>query len=605
MEPSQDIIAAMVRFRGPEVPSYARKQRSEENVDLVPTQSHQNLSSDPPPAMLSLLAETAFHVIKGTSRSRDPQLLSCSAIVLSVKPPKAAPKPAPPAPPPPAAGLTVQTQQGPVVGTSSAAGVRQFLGIPFATASRWQVPQTPAKRAKPLQATQFGDTCVQSLNAGNVEFLKLAGGAGLNLTESENCLNVNIWSPSPQRSQKKTAVLIWIYGGGFQFGSSAVSVYDGTNFVRDNDDITIVSINYRLNIFGQPNAPQLAGGKTSQNFGLLDIEAGIQWVHDNIAAFGGDPNRISLFGQSAGAVAIDAYTFSHVGDTIVKGVIEESGNLGLSATGGLDGTMNATSWNAIANAVGCGTTTDAAQLACMKAVPFRTLGDAVIKSNLSFNLVADNITIFTDTATRAANGNFLKVPVLGGTTANEGDIFVVAQQLLTTGFAIPTVTEILADIQTQLGFTCNAGITATQRTAAKVNTWRYQYQPVFPDVTSRPDIRAYHAAEIPIVFGTYNQSTIAGPTADEIALSKYVQGAWVAFARDPVNGLSGLGWPTYNPALTSMSLVQLGNPANTTGFTLGSGALLDVSCAAASVMAQFSTNLVSTLANAFTAQPSN
>ncbi|KAF9047536.1 carboxylesterase [Panaeolus papilionaceus] len=535
------------------------------------------------------------------------QLLSYSALVLSVLPPtpKAAPPPPPP-PAPPASGLTVQTQQGPVAGTSSAQGVRQFLGIPFATAARWQAPQKPAQRTKPLQATQFGDTCVQSLNAGNVEFLKLAGGAGLNLTESESCLNVNVWAPTGQRAKKGTAVLVWIYGGGFQFGSSAVTVYDGTNFVRDNDDITIVSINYRLNIFGQPNAPQLAGSTTSQNFGLLDIEAGIQWVHDNIAAFGGDPNRISLFGQSAGAVAIDAYTFSHVGDTIVKGVIEESGNLGLSATGGLDATLNATNWNAIANAVGCGTNTNAAQLTCMKAVPFRTLGDAVIKSNLSFNLVADNITIFTDTATRAANGNFLKVPVLGGTAANEGDIFVVAQQLLTTGFTIPTVTEILADIQTQLAFTCNAGLTATQRTAAKINTWRYQYQPVFPDISSRPDLRAYHAAEIPIVFGTYNQSTIAAPTATEIALSKYVQGAWVAFARDPVNGLSNLGWPTYNPSFASMSLVQLGNPANVTGFTLGSGALLDASCVAAPMMAQFSANLVTTLANSFAAQsPSN
>ncbi len=89
--------------------------------------------------------------------------------------------------------------------------------------------------------------------------------------------------------------------------------------VRDNDDVTIVSFNYRTNIFGFPNAPQLDEQGKSQNLGLLDIDAAVQWVHDNIAGFGGDPNRITLFGQSAGSTAIDAYGYAHPNDTIVKG----------------------------------------------------------------------------------------------------------------------------------------------------------------------------------------------------------------------------------------------------------------------------------------------
>jgi len=94
-------------------------------------------------------------------------------------------------------------------------------------------------------------------------------------------------------------------------------MYDGQNMVRDNEDLTVVTFNYRLNIFGQPNAPQL--GSKNLNFGLLDVEAAVKWVHANIANFGGDPDRIILFGQSAGAAATDAYTFSHPQDTIVKG----------------------------------------------------------------------------------------------------------------------------------------------------------------------------------------------------------------------------------------------------------------------------------------------
>lgn len=91
--------------------------------------------------------------------------------------------------------------------------------------------------------------------------------------------------------------------------------------VRDNDDVTIVSFNYRLNIFGQPNAPQLNIQGQPQNFGLLDVDLAVQWIYDNIANFGGDPDRITLFGQSAGAITIDTYAFAHPNDTIVKGML--------------------------------------------------------------------------------------------------------------------------------------------------------------------------------------------------------------------------------------------------------------------------------------------
>ena len=115
-------------------------------------------------------------------------------------------------------GLTVVTQEGLVAGTQVLPTVRQFLGIPFATAKRWTVPQLPPKRPGVFQATEFGDSCIQNLGPGNVEFLQLVGGQGINVSSSENCMSVNIWSPSVNRKQK-TAVMIWIYGGGFVFGT--------------------------------------------------------------------------------------------------------------------------------------------------------------------------------------------------------------------------------------------------------------------------------------------------------------------------------------------------------------------------------------------------
>ena len=148
----------------------------------------------------------------------------------------------------------------------------------------------------------------------------------------------------------------------------------------------------------------------------------------------------------------------------------------------------------------------------------------------------------------------------------------------------------------QTTFTCPASSTAQERLAAGVPTWRYQYQgtsphllmhtfsprsphlAVFPDISTRPDLRAYHSSEIPLVFGTYNASTFAPPTAAEIALSRYMQSAWVAFARDPAQGLVDFGWPVY--AQQAPTLVQLGNAGNATGVVFTEGALLDVTCGA-------------------------
>jgi len=111
--------------------------------------------------------------------------------------------------------------------------------------------------------------------------------------------------------------MIWIYGGSLEFGSSNISTYIGEHFVRDHDDVTIVTFNYRMNIFSAPTAPQLAGG--AGNFGFLDRDAVIDWVHTNIAGFGGNPNRITIFGESAGALSADAFAFAHPDDTTVKG----------------------------------------------------------------------------------------------------------------------------------------------------------------------------------------------------------------------------------------------------------------------------------------------
>ncbi|KAG6847764.1 hypothetical protein H0H93_006121 [Arthromyces matolae] len=299
-------------------------------------------------------------------------------------------------------GLNVTTAQGPVIGSLVSSNVRQFLGIPYASAQRWEAPTPPPSRVTPLNATNFGKSCPQALNTFNVQFYRTAGldDSTIFVPESEDCLSVNIWTPSVSRKQS-TAVLIWIYGGSFQFGSSSLSWYNGKHIVEDNDDITVVSLNYRLNIFNAPYAPQLISNTTApQNFGLLDIDAAIQWVHRNIAVFGGDPNRITLFGQSAGAAAVDLYTFAHPSDTIVKGVIEQSGTVNVVETA--FATLSPAGWNEVASLVGCGIVNDAHQLACMKQIPSKQIEDAVISTNAAFAPTPDGICLVAlDTPSRS------------------------------------------------------------------------------------------------------------------------------------------------------------------------------------------------------------
>ncbi|KAG6889060.1 hypothetical protein C0995_004104 [Termitomyces sp. Mi166 len=427
-------------------------------------------------------------------------------------------------------GLQVSTTQGPVIGTLVSPTVRQFLGIPYATARRWEAPTPPPSRSSPFHATNFSDTCPQALSSASASFLQLLGidNSTIFVPESEECLTVNIWAPSISRKQHTAILLIHsCIVSEPKVVQSNFPIYNGKNIVRDNDDILVVSFNYRLNIFGFPNAPQLVSNEAkSQNFGFLDLDAVVQWVYDNIAAFGGDPERITLFGQSAGGIAIDAYTFAHPQDTRVLSSSLERANLHVELSVFPEPTSP--SWAIVASAVGCSNVTDDVQLTCMKQVPFRQLEDAVIGAGINFLPLSDGITFFSDTPTRAATGN------------------------------LPTCT-----------------------TPRWVNSergrlhWSHRRDnhgsAVFSDISPRPDLRAYHTSELPVVFGTFTS-----PTGPEKALSKFVQSAWVAFARDPAHGLLNLGWPQYSPNTTT--LAQIGGFLNQTGISFSEGRLLDFAC---------------------------
>ena len=235
--------------------------------------------------------------------------------------------------------------QGVLTGTTDN-GVTVFRGVPFAAPPvgdlRWAPPRPPAKySSQPREAITFGAACMQTLRSNGSgqwtsEFMSPEA-PGV----SEDCLFLNIWTPAALTGAARPAanlpVLFWIYGGGFNEGSSSVAVYNGTELAKKG--VIVVSVNYRVGPLGFLAHPELtkeSPHRSSGNYGLLDQIAALQWVSRNIAAFGGDPTQVTIFGQSAGALSVMHLMRSPLAKGLFARAIAQSGPglLGRNALGG-------------------------------------------------------------------------------------------------------------------------------------------------------------------------------------------------------------------------------------------------------------------------------
>lgn len=203
-------------------------------------------------------------------------------------------------------------------------GVRSFKGIPFAAPPvgdlRWRPPQPVKNWEGARKADEFGPRCMQHL-APNADYWFRSTGM------SENCLYLNVWT-SAKSNNDKLPVLVYVFGGGFQNGDGSEPRYDGASMARKG--IVTVSLNYRTNIFGFFSHPDLTSESehhASGNYGLLDQVAALDWVQKNIAAFGGDPKRVTVAGESAGSMSVSALMASPLSRDLMAGAIGESGAL--------------------------------------------------------------------------------------------------------------------------------------------------------------------------------------------------------------------------------------------------------------------------------------
>jgi len=468
----------------------------------------------------------------------------------------------------------VKTTAGLVQGsTTSDGGIRIFKTIPYAAppvgALRWQPPQPVPAWAGVRDTTSFGPRCLQGQIFDDIVFKDL----------SEDCLTLNVWTPA-KASTDRLPVMVWIHGGGFQAGAGAEPRHDGEAFARKG--VVLVTINYRLGVFGFMAHPELtreSGRNASGNYGMFDQVAALRWVRDNIAAFGGNPGNVTIFGESAGSFAVSALMASPLARGLFHKAIGESGAYFSGGSGTLAMRSLAQSEQ---HGVKFAEAAGADSLAALRA----KTGDEVLKASLEmqprFAPTIDNYFLTEDVAATFAAGRQAQVPLLAGWNADEARAGVVLRKVK------PTAESFAADTRKRFGdqadailkqYPASSDAEALESAAAMASdlfigyaTWKwievhrqtgrspiYRFLfdrkiPVAPDqalngvpATSR-DIGARHAGEIEYVFGTLVQSLPKVPwEASDRRLSDAMTTYWSNFARagDP-NGGGLPAWPRYD-----------------------------------------------------------
>lgn len=479
-----------------------------------------------------------------------------------------------------AAAAPVSTADGPVAGAAKD-GVMRFLGIPYAKPPigplRWMPPQPAAKWTAVRNASKFGPTCAQVTTLG-----PFAGPPNTN----EDCLYLNVFTGDVKA---KRPVLVWLHGGGYFDGAS--NDYDPTKLVT-RGHLVVVTINYRLNLFGFMANPAIdAEGHPFGNYGIMDMQAALRWVKRNAAAFGGDPDNVTVGGQSAGAGASTALVMSPGTRGLINHAIFQSG--GYSPFIPLP--VVEEKGRKFAAAAGC-TTGDIAK--CLRALPAARIealaGTASATSPLITNPMIDGTVIPRQEIDLVQSGQFNQVPIMMGTTHDEGNFTNGILQYFKKDRAPISEADYHAYVQKGYGGNAGAGGTppaypkgtvdaviarypvakagaqmAWDRAHSDMLACRGQYMagqmsahvPVymyrFDDVTAQtyfprmPGYQplAYHTADIAYIFTGYH----GGPegvhfklTSAQSALSDHMVDAWANFARtgNP-NGQGNAPWPRW------------------------------------------------------------
>ena len=470
-------------------------------------------------------------------------------------------------------GLTITIDTGTVAGTQSG-NVRAFRGVPYAAsavgANRFRAPQ-PAEHWEGVRdAIELGAQCPQSLS--------LAG-----RSEEEDCLFVNVWAPT---GANKLPVMVWLHGGAFILGSGGDKYYDGA--VLASHDVVVVTLNYRLGMFGFLSHPALRTDDpaypTAGNYGLEDQRAALEWVQRNIAAFGGDPKHVTLFGESAGGYSTCVHYLSSRTAGLFEAAISESGLCSSPVLEIPRATAEAQGMT-LAEGLGC-PGTDAAAIACLRTKPVAALlaatplpantdppGGPIYQAKILPGSLpsVDGYVIEKPLAAEIATRAFEKRPLILGNVKDEGTLFhslLFAQEVpdeaayraaLATRYAPAVVDQIvamypvatygsanraLAEVTGDALFMCPSRRTARALAAAGAPVYRYSFERALEQPFTA-NLGVFHSSELPFVFG--NDTFPLGRIGSSAELSTTMQQYWTQFAKTYDPNVSGaIEWPTYD-----------------------------------------------------------
>ena len=465
--------------------------------------------------------------------------------------------------------------QGMTVGT-----VNEFLGVPYAAPPtgnlRWRPPQPPAPWQGIRDATQFAPSCPQPPSP-----------FAPHGTFSEDCLYLNVYTPTlPGGDGNRRPVLVWIHGGGLTEEGS--SNYDGAKLAADG--AVVVTINYRLGALGFLAHPALASrpGGPAGNYGLMDQQAALRWVQDNISQFGGNPDNVTIAGQSAGGLSVLAQLVSTGARGLFQRAIIESGAFALNQQ---PLAAAEAAGEAFAAQVGCPDQT----ATCLRNLPVANL---VTPDFVGIPGVVDGKVLTEPIGAALAAGQFAHVPVLNGTNHDEEQLFVAGLGLAVSGGTFVPIPEgnmvtpggYQGDIAAVLGvpaaraaaivgeyplsahaspdaalstlvsdanFACPA-LQVDQQTSARVPTFAYEFNDDnAPQPYTQPGFItvATHESELPYLFDLPNAPFHPAPSPDQQTLAASMRAAWVNFAATGNPVTAALPWPAFGDSQHMLSLV--------------------------------------------------
>ena len=459
--------------------------------------------------------------------------------------------------PPPAEPPTVRIGEGVLVGRA-ADGVESFKGIAYAAPPigplRWRPPQPAPAWIGPRDAGQVGAICIQPPANGD-------NGVGP-LPMSEDCLTLNVWAPETREAS--LPVMVWIHGGGYSNGSGTAALYDGANLARRG--VVVVTINYRLGRLGFFDHPALAAerpvGEAAGNYGVMDMIAALEWVRDHIGAFGGDPAQVTIFGESAGGVAVSQLMVAPAARGLFARAAMQSGLGRQSGSTLADAQALAADWTRSA-----GIAPTAGALRAAPAEMLLTPTPSFLGGEL---ILTDGLIVPVDVERAFAEGVQAPVPLIIGT--NSAEFWWMKPSDLTPYGALDDGIDdarraVLieayggqegydAHVVSDIVFNEPARHLARLHAAGGHPTWLYRFD-VVSLAMPEPHAGATHASERQYVFDTLSTSPWATDDMDQRAATLMAD-YWTGFARlgDP-NGGGRLMWPDLRAATDQ--LMEFGN----------------------------------------------